>query len=118
VTKAASQAISTVTILSVLISGFVILFHTPTLNVLFGNADAEVLNNAKVFLIGSCISYPFIAIFQAVSGVLRGVAETKACLGLSLIMNITYLCLNILLITVFDMGVIGLVISMILARIL
>ncbi|WP_438349280.1 MATE family efflux transporter [Paenibacillus sp. FA6] len=118
VSKAAAQAISAVTILSVLISVFVILFHTPTLNLLFGNAEEEVFRNAKIFLIGSCISYPFMAIFQAVSGVLRGVAETKACLGLSLIMNLTYLCLNIVLITVFDMGVMGLVISMILARVL
>ena len=118
VSKAASQAISAVTILSVLISAFVIIFHTPTLNLLFGNAEAEVFRNARIFLIGSCISYPFMAIFQAVNGVLRGVAETKVCLGLSLIMNITYLCLNILFIVVFDMGVIGLVISMILARVL
>ncbi|WP_188534962.1 MATE family efflux transporter [Paenibacillus segetis] len=118
VSKAAAQAISAVTILSVMISTFVIIFHNPTLNVLFGNAEAEIFQNAKIFLIGSCISYPFIAIFQAVSGVLRGVAETKACLGLSLIMNLTYLCLNVVLITIFDMGVIGLVISMILARVL
>ncbi|MBP1995718.1 MATE family efflux transporter [Paenibacillus eucommiae] len=118
VSKAASQAISAVAVLSVLISAFVIFFHTPTLNLLFGDAEAEVFHNAKIFLIGSCISYPFIAIYQAVTGVLRGVGETKACLGLSLIMNLTYLGLNIVLITVFDMGVIGLVISMILARIL
>jgi putative MATE family efflux protein len=118
VSKAASQAISAVAILSIMISAFVILFHAPTLNLLFGNADADVFQNAKLFLIGSCISYPFIAIFQAVSGVLRGISETKACLGLSLIMNITYLCLNIVLITIFDMGIMGLVISMILARIL
>jgi putative MATE family efflux protein len=118
VSKAASQAISAVAIISIMISAFVILFHTPTLNLLFGNADADVFQNARIFLIGSCISYPFIAIFQAVSGVLRGISETKACLGLSLIMNITYLCLNIVLITIFDMGIMGLVISMILARIL
>lgn len=118
VSKAASQAISAVTILSVMISAFVIVFHTPILDLLFGNAEAAVLHNARIFLIGSCISYPFIAIFQAISGVLRGVAETKACLSLSLIMNLTYLCLNIVFITIFDMGVIGLVISMILARIL
>lgn len=118
VSRAASQAISAVAVLSVLISAIVIVFHTPTLNLLFGNAEAEVFHNAKIFLIGSCISYPFIAIYQAVTGVLRGVGETKACLGLSLIMNLTYLGLNIVLITVFDMGVIGLVISMILARIL
>nr|WP_198957529.1 MATE family efflux transporter [Paenibacillus selenitireducens] len=118
VSEAASQAISAVAILSVVISGIIIIFHTPTLNLLFGQAEAGVFQNARIFLIGSCISYPFIAIFQAVTGALRGVAETKACLGLSLIMNLTYLGLNVLLITVFDMGVMGLVISMIIARVL
>ncbi|MNO67235.1 MATE family multidrug exporter [compost metagenome] len=118
VSKAAAQAISAVAILSILLCSFVIIFHTPTLNLLFGNAEAEVFHNAKLYLVGSCISYPFIAIFQAVSGVLRGVAETRACLRLSLIMNLTFLGLNILLITFFDMGVIGLIISMITARVL
>ncbi|MNZ36390.1 MATE family multidrug exporter [compost metagenome] len=118
VSKAASHAVSAVAILSILISGFVIIFHNPALNLLFGNADADVFQNAKIYLIGSCISYPFIAIFQAVSGALRGVAETRACLRLSLIMNLTFLGLNVLLITFLDMGVIGLIISMILARVL
>lgn len=118
VSKSATQAITAVTMLSVVICGLVITFHTPILNLLFGKAEAEVFENARIFLIGSCISYPFIAIFQAVTGVLRGVAETKACLGLSLIMNLTYLGLNILLITVFDMGIMGLIISMITARVL
>lgn len=118
VAKAASQAISAVTIVSLLISVVVIVFHTSALNMLFGNADADVLHNAKLFLIGSCISYPFIAIYQAVTGVLRGVAETKACLLLSLIMNLTYFGLNIVLIKFFDMGVIGLSISVIIARVL
>lgn len=49
---------------------------------------------------------------------LRGVAETRACLRLSLIMNLTFLGLNVLLITIFNMGVRGLIISMILARVL
>ncbi|MFD3262104.1 MATE family efflux transporter [Paenibacillus lentus] len=118
VSKAATQALSAVAVLSVLLSVLVIVFHTPTLNLLFGQAEAEVFQNARLYLIGSCISYPFIAIFQAVNGVLRGVAETKASLNLSLIMNITFLCLNVLLITVLDLGVIGLIISMLLARIL
>lgn len=118
VSKSAAQAISAVALLSIFISVIVIIFHNPTLELLFGRADADVLENARIFLIGSCISYPFIAIFQAVTGALRGVAETKACLGLSLIMNLTYLFLNILFITVLDMGVVGLIISMLTARVL
>lgn len=118
VSKTATQAVSAVAILSLLISAIVIIFHMPTLNLLFGDADREVFQNAKIYLIGSCISYPFIAIYQAVFGALRGVGETKPCLNLSLLINLTNTLLNIILILVFDMGVIGLVISSIFARVL
>jgi putative MATE family efflux protein len=116
--KAASQAISAVALLSVLISALVIVFHASALEMLFGDAEADVLHNARIFLIGSCISYPFFAIYQAVSGALRGVAETKACLMLSLILNVSYFLLNIVLIKWFDLGVVGLSISLIVARVL
>ncbi|HIW32961.1 MAG TPA: MATE family efflux transporter [Candidatus Paenibacillus intestinavium] len=115
---AASQAISSVIVISIVISLFAIIFHSPILNSLFGGADADVLANAKIFLIGSCISYPFIAIYQSIVGVLRGVGDTKASLGLSLILNLSYFILNIILITLLDMGVLGLAISLIVARVL
>src|SRR3954469_5978065 len=118
VSKTATQAISAVTIFSVLLSALVIIFHTSTLNLLFGKAEADVFHNARIYLIGGCLSYPLIAIFQAVTGALRGVGETKPCLNLSLLMNLTNTILNVLLITVFDMGVEGLVISTIFARLL
>jgi len=118
VSKTATQAITAVTLFSVLISTLVIIFHTATLNLLFGKAEADVFQNARIYLIGSCLSYPFIAIFQAVTGALRGVGETKPCLNLSLVMNLTNTILNLLLITFFHMGVEGLVISTLLARFL
>ncbi|MCU9614419.1 MATE family efflux transporter [Caldibacillus lycopersici] len=118
VSKTATQAISAVTIFSILLSVLVICFHVPLLDLLFGKAEADVLQNAKIYLIGSCLSYPLIAIFQAVSGSLRGVGETKPVLNLSLLINVTNTILNILLITIFDLGVIGLVISTVTARLL
>jgi putative MATE family efflux protein len=118
VSKTAAQAISAVTLFSLVICVIVIIFHTPVLNVLFGKAEAAVFQNAKIYLIGSCISYPFIAVFQAVCGSLRGVGDTKPYLSLSLLMNLTNTILNVLLITIFHMGVKGLVISTILARFL
>ncbi|WP_160723045.1 MATE family efflux transporter [Bacillus sp. USDA818B3_A] len=118
VSKTATQAIMAVTLFSLLLSLLVITFHTPTLSLLFGKADPNVFQNARIYLIGSCLSYPLIAIFQAVTGALRGVGETKPCLNLSLLMNVTNTVLNILLITVFKMGIEGLVISTIIARLL
>lgn len=116
--RAAAQSITSVASLSVIICLLVIIFHSPIINFLFGGADAEVIANAKIFLIGSCISYPFIGIYQGVVGALRGVAETKACLVLSVILNLSYFLLNIVLITFLDMGVLGLAISLISARVL
>lgn len=118
VSKTATQAITAVTLFSVVISSLVIIFHIPTLNLLFGKAEADVFHNATIYLIGSCISYPFIAIFQAVCGSLRGVGETKPCLKLSLIMNVTNTVLNVLFITILHLGVKGLVMSILLARVL
>ncbi|WP_042357403.1 MATE family efflux transporter [Bacillus rubiinfantis] len=116
VSKTATQAITAVTLFSILISAVVITFHSQTLQLLFGRAEQAVFQNARLYLIGSCISYPFIAIFQAVCGSLRGVGETKPCLKLSLIMNLSNTGLNVLFIIIFQMGVLGLVISTISAR--
>lgn len=114
--RAAAQSISSVAALSVIICLLVIVFHFPIINFLFGGADADVMANAKLFLIGSCISYPFIGIYQGVVGALRGVSETKACLVLSVILNLSYFILNLVFITILDMGVLGLAISLISAR--
>ncbi|WP_084780557.1 MATE family efflux transporter [Bacillus massilinigeriensis] len=118
VSKTATQAISAVTIFSLLISVFVLSFHVPVLNLLFGKVEVDVFQNAKLYLIGSSLSYPLIAIFQAVTGSLRGVGETKPCLNLSLVMNLTNTVLNVIFITMLDMGIVGLVISTIVARLL
>ncbi|PRX61959.1 putative MATE family efflux protein [Cohnella sp. SGD-V74] len=116
VCRAAAQAISAVTAFALLISVAVILFHKQTLGLLFGGVDEDVFHKATIFLVGSCISFPFLAVQQAVGGVLRGVGETKASLVISVIMNLAYFLLNFVLIKGFDMGVVGLSISLIAAR--
>lgn len=114
--RAASQSITAVVSAALVITIFIIVFHQPILKGLFGQAEAEVFNNARLFLIGSALSFPFFALYQAVIGALRGVAETKACLFLSIILNISYFLLNVLLVSVFDLGVIGISIAYIVAR--
>jgi len=116
VSKSTAGAISSVAILAVTVSILVIIFHTGTLNLLFGQAEPAVFHNAKIYLIGSCISYPGIAVVEAVCGALRGIGKTKSSLMLSLIMNLTYVILNVVFINIFRMGVLGMVISLNLAR--
>lgn len=118
VSKAASQAILTVTFLSLFVSIAVILFHESLLAFLFGNAEQAVFQNATLYLIGSALSYPFIAIYQAVNGALRGVGDTKPTLILSFLMNATNTALNFIFIVILNMGIIGLVLSILIARLI
>lgn len=118
ISRAASQAIMMATLVSLVVCLSIVTFHGAALQLLFGGAEPAVFDNAKVYLIGSCLTFPFFAIYQAVVGALRGVAETKTVLKLSVIMNLSYFLMNIVFITLMDMGVMGLVISLLLSRLL
>lgn len=116
--KTASQAVVVVSLVAVAVSVLVIAFHKPLLSLLFGAAEPAVLDNAVVFLIGNGLTFPLLGLYQAVAGVLRGAADTKAVLFLSVILNVGYFLFNILFVTLLDMGVFGLVISLALSRVI
>lgn len=116
ISQAAAGSIASVSLLALLISVPMLIFHNPATNLLFGTADPDVLANARTYLIGSMSSYLGIAVVQAVNGALRGVGKTQASLMLSLIMNGTYVLLNILFVSVLDMSVLGMSIAINIAR--
>lgn len=116
VSKATAGAVSSVSLIALLIGLIGIVFHNPLLHLLFGAASPEVTDNARTYLIGSGFSYVGIAVVEAVCGALRGIGRSRASLVLSLIMNFSYVLLNLLLITGMDMGVLGLSISVNISR--
>lgn len=116
VSKATAGATSSVSLLAFAIGMFGILFHNQLLNLLFGAASPDVMENARIYLIGSCVSYLGIAVVEAVCGALRGIGRTRASLVLSLIMNISYVILNLVFINLLHMGVLGMSISINIAR--
>lgn len=116
VSRASAATVTSVSLLSVAIALLLIAFHQPMLNLLFGAASPEVLESARVYLIGSSISYTGLATVQAVCASLRGIGKTRASLFLSLIMNLLYVLLNVLFITLLDMGVFGMTLAVNIAR--
>ncbi|ULO07386.1 MATE family efflux transporter [Paenibacillus sp. 19GGS1-52] len=111
VSKATAGTVSSVSLLAICIGVFGILFHNSLLNLLFGAASPDVMVHARTYLIGSCLSYLGIAVVEAVCGALRGIGRMKASLMLSLIMNLTYVLLNVVFINVLHMSVLGMAIS-------
>lgn len=108
VSKAAAASLSAVTLVAVTLSLVVLLFYHPILKFLFGTADPEVFGHAGTYLVGSALSYLGIAFKEAVSGALRGIGRTRVTLGLSLILNLSYVLLNVLFVHFLEMGVLGL----------
>ncbi|RTE05434.1 MATE family efflux transporter [Paenibacillus whitsoniae] len=116
VSRAAASSVSSVSLLALAISVLILLFHSPALKLLFGAAADDVFANAKTYIVGSSLSFTGIAIVEAVCGALRGIGKSRSSLKLSLIMNLTYVVLNVLFINVLHMGVHGLTIAMNISR--
>ncbi|WP_219835012.1 MATE family efflux transporter [Paenibacillus sp. R14(2021)] len=116
VSKAAASSVASVSLFALGISAVVVLAHNPMLNLLFGAATPEVFAEGKTYLIGSGISFVGIAMMEAVCGALRGIGKSRVSLILSLIMNASYVLLNIVFINFLHMGVLGMTISINISR--
>lgn len=116
VSKATAGAASVVSVLALFIGLFMIVFHNPLLNLLFGSAEPAVKELARIYMIGSGFSYMGLAFVEAVCGALRGIGRSRASLALSLVMNLPYVGLNLLFINVLDMGVFGMTLSVNISR--
>lgn len=116
ITKAVYSSVTGVFLVASMISLLIMLLHSPLLLLLFGEADKEVLVNARIYLLGSCTSYGGIAIMEAVCGALRGIGAARSSLMLTVTMNLSYVLFNLLFIHGMGMGVLGMVISLNIAR--
>ena len=116
VPKAAGGSISATFLFAFAVSALVLIFHREALLVLFGTAPPDVMKNAQIYLLGSGASYCGIAVEEGVCGAMRGVGHTRSSLLLSVEMNASYMLLNLLFINALHMGVVGLAISVNIAR--
>lgn len=116
VSRSSACSMVTVTLMALGIGVALAALHGPILQLFFGSAEPDVLNHSRTYLIGSGLSYAGIGLVQAVCGALRGIGKSRASLVLSLIMNLTYVLMNILFIPVLHMGVTGLTIAINIAR--
>ncbi|GGO04864.1 MATE family efflux transporter [Saccharibacillus kuerlensis] len=116
VSRSTAGAASTVSLLALVIGLVMVVFHNPLLNLLFGSAEPAVMELARIYMIGNGLSYVGIAFVEAVCGALRGIGRTRASLALSLVMNLTYVGLNLLFINGLNMGVFGMSLSVNISR--
>jgi putative MATE family efflux protein len=113
---AARQLVFITFVLSAVIAGMCLLFNGPMLALIFGKVESAVMVNAKKYFFFSAISYPFIALYDDGSCILRAQENSRLPMLISVISNILNILLNLLFVWVFHWGVAGSATATMLAR--
>lgn len=115
--KVANQLLLFAILVSTVVMFLALVFHNGVLHGIFGKIDAEVMRSAKIYLVITALSIPFIAIYNAGAALFRAMGNSKVTMIVTFIMNTINVAGNAILIFGFHMGVMGVAIPTTISRI-
>ena len=106
--RAASQACAAGLAGALVIMAALMVFHREFLTLLFGRAEADVMEHSVSYLMWSAPSLPLAFLFSQAGGVLRGAGDGKTPLYASVVMNVLNIALGyVLIVGAFGFGGFG-----------
>lgn len=105
-------------LVGVALSVIMVFSRKALLRLIFGAISAEIMANAQVYFLYTALSYPFIALRNAIGAAYRSFGNTTVSMYVTFVANIINICGNALLIFVFHMGAAGAAIATLVARII
>lgn len=115
--EAARQLVFITFMMSLVIGVLCIAFNGQILSLIFGEVEDAVMENAKQYFFFSAISYPFIALYDDGSSILRAQENSRLPMMISVASNLVNLVLNLLFVWGLGFGVAGSACATLLARI-
>ena len=115
---AAKQLIYAVSIAATVITAVVLVFRVPLLNLLFGEVEESVMQNALSYFTIVSLSFPLLAIDNAVSASFRAQGDSITTLKTSIFMNLLNIVGNALLIYGADLGAAGAALATLISRLI
>ena len=113
----ANQLLFVIFYISIAITLLCLLFRKPLLRLVFGAVEPDVMEAALTYFFYTSLSFPFIALFDSGSSVLRAQNNSRLPMTVTILTNIMNIIGNALLIWGFGLGVAGAAISTLLSRI-
>lgn len=98
-------------LLGIIVTGIFIAFHDNVLRLIFGQVEADVMSNAKSYLVITAISIVPLAIYNACAAMFRVMGNARTTLYISIVMNVLNVVGNAILIYGANMGTAGAAIS-------
>lgn len=115
--RSAGQVLLVMTALSAALSAVCLLLRDPMLRLIFGQVDADVMANSRIYFLFTLLSFPFIGLYDAGASIFRAQNNTRTPMVISVISNLLNIAGNAVLIFGFDMGVAGAAIATLISRI-
>lgn len=115
--KSAEQLFFITLVISLVIMGLTLAGNRMLLGALYGKIDADVMENAVVYIVILSFSYPFIALYNAGAALFRSMGNSKVSMQLSVIMNVINIAGNAVCVFGFHLGVAGVAVPSLISRI-
>ena len=115
--ESARQVLFIITLISVIVSAICLGFKKPLLRLIFGSVEAEVMRASEIYFFYTALSFPFIAMYDAVASIFRAQDNTRGPMTISMISNIMNIVGNAIMIWGFHRGVAGAAIATLISRI-
>lgn len=114
--RSARQLVFTEAAITIGISVLVLLFHRQILGLFFGQIEADVMQNAIIYLIISVFSFPLLAVYGSCAALYRSMGNAQITLKISLLMNVINVVGNAIGVYVLKLGVAGVAIPSLVSR--
>lgn len=114
---AGNQLLLVTGVLSFVVMIISLLGNKAILDLIYGNIDADVLENARSYFYITALSFPFLGIYNSCAALYRSMGNSKISMKVSLYMNGQNVIGNIILIYGFNMAVQGAALSTLAARV-
>ena len=114
----AKQLVFVVTGVALALSIVVMIFRYPLLDLLFGDVEADVMQNAQGYFFYMLISFPFLGLYYAGAAIYQAMGNTVVSMTSSVLMNLINVGGNALFIFGFGMGAVGAAIATLISRVI
>lgn len=114
--EAANQLLLSSALISIIIMSLAMLGNKFILRVVFGNIDAEIMQNAITYFLITSASYPFLAVYNSCAALFRAMGNSRVSMNVSIIMNIINVTGNAVFIFMFSMGAAGVALASLISR--
>ena len=112
------QLVLSVAVISTAVMIFCLTLCNPLLRLIFGQVEAEVMDNARIYLYITALSYPFIALYNGAAALFRVDGNSRLPMVVATVSNIINIAGNAALIYIFKMGVAGAALATLVSRII